>query len=211
MGPQRIEQALRDGPPNEPRYVPGSFRRDVLSQWSLAVGGAFVAVALVLGVAAGLGIGVLRSPGGNVGNPPDLEAIAAELQGAWVSDAISRDDWVSGLVSMGHDIDDVDNFLIHDPIVKDVTYFLTFSDGTLNISSSLDGAPVIENSDGPYRLLPEGRLSWEDLGCFVTADVTVDGDRLTFEPVETESCGADERVANSAFFNLAPYERAPAR
>lgn len=209
MEPQRIEQALRDGPPNEPRYVPGSFRRGGLSRWSLAVGGAFVAVALVVGVAAGLGIGVLRGPDANVGNPPDLEALAAELQGAWVSDAISRDDWVSELVSMGHDIDDVDNFLIHDPMTEDVTYFLTFSNGNMNVRSSLDGAPIIENSDGPYRLLPDGRFSWEDIGCFVTADVTVDADRLTFGPVAMESCGADERLANSAFFNLAPYHRDP--
>lgn len=210
MEVQRIEQALRDGPPNEPRYVPGSFRRTGLGRWSLAVGGALVVAALVVGVAVGLGIAVLRSPDDSVGNPPNLEALAAQLEGGWVSEAIGRDDWINRLVSMGNDIDDVDNFLIHDPMADDVTYFLSFSDRTLEVTSSLDGAPAIHNSDGPYRILPDGRFSWEDLGCFVIADVSIDGDQLTFGAIEMESCGGDERVANSAFFNLSPYQGAPA-
>lgn len=204
---ERIERALREGPVDEPAYVPGAFRRPRRTGWSRAVVSTLVGAALVTGLIVGIGLGALRQSTETVGTAPDPEKLDTELQGTWVSDAISRDDWVSRLVAMGHHIDDVENFLLHDPMTENVTYFLTFERGTLTITSSLDGAPVIHNSLGPYRIAADGTLTWDDLGCFVRAGVRLDGDRLTFDALDTESCGADERVANSAFFNLAAYTR----
>lgn len=69
MDLDRIERALRQGPADEPRYVPGTFERRSPKRlpWALA---AFAVVATTVLVAALLiGIGIfLRSP--NVGPPP---------------------------------------------------------------------------------------------------------------------------------------------
>lgn len=205
MNRERIEQALREGPPHEPRYVAGSFHRP-RNRWSMAVGAALVTVALVIGIVVGLGIGILRNPAGR-GAPADPALVARQLIGDWKTAPIAKADWRSRLLALGHNVDDIDAFLIHSPMNVDVVYELTFADGTLTVSESPDGAAFSRDSIGPYQVLDDGRLSWADLGCFVKAPVSFDGDRMMFGTIETSSCGADERIANSAFFNLAPYTR----
>ncbi|MEO6059111.1 MAG: hypothetical protein ABIQ05_03960 [Candidatus Limnocylindria bacterium] len=209
MDVERIERALREGPADEPVYVPGTFRR-ARSRWSLAIGAGVVAAALVIGLVIGIGLGVLRAPAPNVG-APDLEALAAELQGTWTSDEITRDRFITGLVALGNNRDDVDNLLIHDPILSMVQFELAFDDGQLAISAATDGGPMVEQSGGPFHLLPEGSIYYDDLGCYITVAFAISGDRLTFQRISTVSCGADERAANSGFFNLSPYARAAAR
>jgi hypothetical protein len=39
MNLERIEQALRDGPPDEPTYAPGSFGRPRRAAWWIALAG----------------------------------------------------------------------------------------------------------------------------------------------------------------------------
>jgi hypothetical protein len=211
MDLERIERALREGPVDEPIYVPGAFARRRRSIWSLAVVSAAVGAALVIGVIVGVGLSVLREPDGGVGVAPDVEALAAQLEGRWVSDEITHDEWVSALLAMGHDIDDIDAFLLHDPIETSTHYDLVFNDGLLTLFDTAPPDPRLEMGDGRYELLPDGRLYYDDRGCFITARFTIEGDRLTFDPISTDSCGADERVANSAFFNLAGYTRADDR
>lgn len=204
MDVERIERALREGPVDEPVYVPGSFRR-ARSRWSLAVG-VVVTGALVTGLVIGLGVGILRAPAPNIG-VPDLEALAAELQGTWTAEEITRQRWISSLVALGNNIDDIDNNLINNPMESRVTYELSFVDGRLTVWAAVDGGPMLEQSGGPYRLLDTGAIYYDDLGCYVTVRFAITGDRLTFQRISTESCGADERLANSAFFNLVPYAR----
>lgn len=205
MDVERIERALRAGPVDEPIYVPGSFRR-AGSRWSFTVGVVVATGALVIGVVIGVGVGILRPPAPNIG-APDLEALAAELQGTWMSEVITRHDWITAQVALGNDIDDIDNLLIHDPMESRIRYQLSFDDSHLTVSAATDGGPVLEQSGGPYRLLDTGAIYYDDLGCFVTVRFAISGDRLNFQRISTVSCGADERVANSAFFNLVSYTR----
>ena len=205
MDLERIERALRQGPVDEPVYVPGSFHR-ARSRWTLALAAAVVTGALVIGLAIGFGLGILRAPAPNVG-APDLEALAAALRGTWTSGEITRQQFISSEVALGNDIDDVDNLLIHDPFDSSIRFELSFVDGRLTVSAAKDGGPMVEQSGGPYRLLDTGQIYYEDLGCFVTVRFAITHDRLTFQRISTRSCGADERAANSGFFNLLPYAR----
>lgn len=205
MDVERIEHALRAGPVDEPIYVPGSFRR-AGRRWSFTVGVVVATGALVIGLVIGVGVGILRAPAPNI-SARDLEALAAELQGTWMSEVITRGDWITAQVALGNDIDDIDNLLINNPMESQVRYQLAFVDGRLTVSAAADGGLMIEQSGGPYRLLDSGAIYYDDLGCFVTVRFAISGDRLTFQRISTVSCGADERVANSAFFNLVPYAR----
>jgi hypothetical protein len=212
MDLERIERALRQGPADEPVYVAGGFRRAGRRRSMLLVTAA-VGSALVVGVVLGLGLDTLRSPSGDTGVPAlDLEALNAELAGTWLSDPITRDQFVDFMVEAGHAEADIDAFLEHDPIVSSSRFGLAF-DGRarLVVFEMPEGGIADILSNGPYELLPDGRLTFDDLGCVVTARFTIAGDRLTFEPVSLEGCDPDERIANSAFFNLTPYTFSPAR
>jgi hypothetical protein len=206
MDVERIERALRDGPVDEPLYVPGSFRRPGRTGWSMAVVFASAGAALVLGVFVGLGLGVLRTPG-DVGSPVDTDALAAQLEGRWTSEEMTRDEWNNGLVALGFDIDDVEAFHRHDPIASTVRYELEFRDGWLDLFVEAPPNPLVEMGDGPLRILPDGRIHHDDRDCFVTMAFDTDGDQLTFARISTESCGVEEQLANSAFFNLSTYTR----
>ncbi len=211
MSEAGIERALRDGPPDEPVYRPGTFSNPAAAGWARATSAIFLVLALVFGLV--LGAGIAGSQRLVEQNPVQVDAMAALLQGAWVGDPIPREDWVRRLVEMGNSIDDVEAFLTHDPMTTNVVYTITFSGNALLVTSSLDGNARIHNSIGPFLILPDGRLRWEDIGCFVTTTATIDvaggGDRLRFGPISMESCGADERVANGAFFNLSTFRRSP--
>jgi hypothetical protein len=214
MSDERIERALREGPPDEPVYRPGTFRKPMPGRWAQAASAGFLVLVFAVGVIFGAGIIGLRRPVDENTVPVGASAALTEaLQGAWASEPIPREDWVQRLVGMGNAIDDVESFLTHDPMTTNVVYTIIFSDNTLLVTSSLDGAPRIHNSIGPFVIQPGGQLRWEDLGCFVTTPVTIDDggdvDRLSFGPISMESCGADERVANGAFFNLSTFRRLP--
>jgi hypothetical protein len=207
MDVQRIERALRAGPVDEPTYVPGSHgggRRR--SARFLTIAGLVGAV--VVGVVLGVGLSTLQRAPVPVGGV-DQGRLALELPGRWVSDEISRDRWVSALVESGNDIDDIDNFLTHfDPIVATTHYELEFSSDRLAIADFADDQPRDDVASGPYQIDADGTLHYDDQGCFVTARFRIDGDHLMFDRIATDSCGADERIANTAFFNLVSYTRA---
>lgn len=205
MDVERIERALREGPADEPIYRPGSHRR-ARGRWSLAVGAAVVTAVLLLGVATGVGLGLLREPAPGLG-AGELEALAAALKGTWGAEEITREDWISQEVALGNNIDDVEGLLINNPMQSRIRYQLAFVGGRLTVSAAADGGPMVEQSGGPYRLLASGAIYYADLGCYVTVKFTITGGRLAFQRISTVSCGADERVANSAFFNLVPYAR----
>jgi hypothetical protein len=201
----QIERALRAGPPGEPLYVSGSFRTP---KGRISASGLSVALfgAIVLGIVIGSGVGERTIPNGGVGGPAVPEA-AAELRGRWVSEEISRERWINALLQRGHDIDDIEAFLIHDPIEASTRYELTFTADRIAIIEYASGDPPDDIGGGPYALLDDGRLRYDDRDCYVTARFAIESDRLTFQPIETESCGADERVANDAIFNVSVFDR----
>jgi hypothetical protein len=205
MDDEKIERALRAGPVDEPAYVPGSFRRG-RSAWSLAMATSVIALTLLAGIAVGVGLGALRGNGDGVG-APDVQALAAQLKGRWVSQEITRQDWIDALNAIGHEVAAIDAYLAHDPIQASVRYELWFVGDHLQIFAAVDGAPFTSQSGGPYRLLADGALYYDDIGCFITATLDITGDRLSFDPISTTGCGADESLANAAFFNLVDYTR----
>jgi hypothetical protein len=209
---ERIERALREGPVDEPAYVPGAFRRSGRRRSTMLMT-ATVGAALVIGVVLGLRLDTLRSPSGDTGAPaPNLEALNAELAGTWLSDPITQHEFVDFMVQAGHAKDDIDAFLEHDPIPTATRYGLSFDGRELLVVFEVpQGGDTDILSNAPYELLPDGRLTWDDLGCVVTARFTIAGDRLTFEPVSRTGCDPDERIATDAFFNLTPYTSSPAR
>lgn len=212
MNTQRIERALRDGPADEPIYVPGSFRRAVRSGWSWALLVGAVAAAVVVTVAVGLALGMLRGP--NVGAGVDVEALHAQLEGNWASDTISRQEWVSSMEALGYDVNDLEIFLDHEVFQQSIEYRLAIGDEVLTNLTSFDDGPPMKNSDADYRILEDGRLQLvertaigQGLGdtCTVTMSFDSKDDRLTFGRIQPDGCALDERMAYSSFFNLVPY------
>jgi hypothetical protein len=209
MDLDRIERALREGPPDEPRYTPGIFARGRGPLLSMAAAASILAAAVVTGLAIGIGLDVLRAPGSDVGGPTDIALLQRQLEGEWTSREISREEFISGLVEQGHEIDDVNSFLKppEPAIERTVRFRLAFQTRELLIERSVDGKAWGQVAAGPYQVLPDGTVWYEDLGCIVTARFTVSEEALAFDRIGTQHCGAIERVANSAFFNLSTYTR----
>jgi hypothetical protein len=209
MDGDRIERALREGPPNEPTYIPGAFRRR-RPRWWMAASATLVVATLVVGIAVGIGLSELRHPAGPGSGHADPAVVAREVIGTWKTGPIPFSEWRSRLLGMGYQATDLDAFLVHDPMTRNVVYSLImFPNGTLTVTSSLDGAGFTGNSAGPYLVLDDGRITWNDEGCSVTFSVSLKGQELTFGTVATRGCNTDERIANSAFFNLGAYSRIP--
>lgn len=201
----RIELALREGPLDEPRYVPGAFgparRLDGLMLTAV------VAASLVIGLVIGLGLDLLRAPS-NVGQPhPDLAQLQAQLAGTWISAPVTEDEYVDFMLEQGHALADVEAFLAHDPIETTLRWGLDFDGRDNLVVFSVTGEGITNVlANGPYQLLPDGRLRWVDRTCVLVAEFSVSDDRLTFGGLAPEGCVADERIAHDAFFDLAsPY------
>ena len=211
MDLERIEQALRGGPPDEPTYAPGSFGRPRLSAWWMALAGATVMAAVVVGIGIGVGFDAVRGP--VFGAPPPPPAVMADLEGTWVSDEISFDRWLDEVVTRGFDPNDVGEFLLHDPFEQHVRYQLAFDSGRVTISANYDDTGMQVLNDGEYTLR-EGVLSYVEStdrppvigqSCGVDAKPVLDGPRLVWENVKLHGCGVDSRIAHTVFFDLLPY------
>lgn len=211
MDIERIEHALRAGPPDEPVYIPGSFGRSHAPAWWLAVAGMIVTAAVVTGIAIGVGLDVLR--GDPVGGPPTSVVTTADLEGRWLSDEISFDEWVDQLIARGFDPNDVGNFLAHDPFEQHVRYQLTFDSGRVTVSADYDGTGLQVLNFGEYTL-QGGVFSYVEAtdappvvgeACRVHAVASLDDLRLVWDDVELAGCGVDPSIAHTAFFDLAGY------
>lgn len=73
MDIDQIEAALRAGPADEPLYVPAGHRRERLQPLAFVLGTVMVALAVVVGLVAGLALGMFRGPNPeNIGASLDL-------------------------------------------------------------------------------------------------------------------------------------------
>jgi hypothetical protein len=205
----RIERALRAGPADEPRYIPGTFRnrrpRGYLRSALLAAG---VIASVTVGVVIGLGLGAARPVGGLIGGPQDS---AAALQGHWISQGMSLRAWTDALLVKGNRQEDIDAFLVHDPFRSTIHYEIDVTEDRILISSVADDGPLAPLSGGPFQLIGPSTFRYDDVGCYVTVDFEVAGQWLNFDPPAMDSCNADERIANTAFFNSWPYTRGEPR
>ena len=210
MDLDRIERALREGPPDEPRYTPGMYARQRRSLLTMAAAAAVLAAAVITGLVVGIGLDVLQRPGSLVGGPADVALLEGQLEGQWTSGEISREAFISKLVEQGHQIDDVNSFLKppEPAIERSVRFRLVFQARELVIERSVDEKAWHRAAAGAYGVAPDGTLTYDDLGCIITVGFAVSDETLTFDRIGTEHCGAIERVANSAFFNLSSYQRA---
>lgn len=213
MDAERIERALREGPPDEPAYVPGGFRGSSRPRWWFAVAGASVGlVALVVGVAIGLGLATLRDQ--NVGSSPEPRVlVAADLQGVWESDPITFGDWVDALRAEGFAQEEIDAFLEHDPFEDQVQYALLFFDGEFIVQAAYDDLPFQTLGGGTVTVDDAGVLhlvevvDGEPIGCEITAAADISGDRMTLRVLDLPGCNTDEQMANTLFFDIASYRR----
>lgn len=212
---ERIERALREGPVDEPVYVPGAFRRARPSARWFAAAAAAAGAAVVIGLIIGLGLDALRSD--RVGSAPDPDELLAGLEGRWVSDEIPFDRWVDELVGRGYDPNDLGNFLMHDPFDETVRYVLLFEGPQLSMQGIYDGGSAIDLSGGEYTIRPDGLFEFVEVvdappvvgeACRTVAEVELDDDRLRFDVLDLPGCGVDPAIAHTAFFDLAPYTRA---
>jgi hypothetical protein len=206
MTSDRIERALRAGPADEPRYVPGTFRRSrSQSRLRSAMLAGGIAASIAIGVGVGLGLGALRpSPGQVSGTALDP---AAAMRGHWISQGMTRSAWIDALVAKGHRQEDIEAFLTHDPFQSRVHYEIDVTDDRILISAVFDDKPSAPMSGGPYQMVGPSTFRYDDVGCYVTVQFEVVGGWLSFDPPAFESCDADERIANTAFFNQWPYTR----
>ena len=208
MNLERIERALREGPVDEPRYVPGAFgsaRR--VESFVLA---AAVIGALVLGVVIGLGLDLLRAPSPNVGAPlTDPAVVQAQLAGTWLSEPVTEDEFVAFMLEQGHSPADIEAWLEHDPIDTTLRWGLDFDGRGSLVVFSVTGDGVTDVlANGPYELLPDGRLRWFDLGCTLDAEFSVSADELAFGRLELNNC---DPIAMDTLFNIASPYRSSAR
>jgi hypothetical protein len=206
MDVERIERALREGPVDEPRYEPGSYRGRQTLQWVLFAGA--MAGALMVGVVLGLGLDLVRQPSGDVAAPVvDLETLGEELSGSWMSGSFTEDDFVGYMTGAGHAAEDIAAFLEHDPIPGTARWGLDF-DGRerVVVFRTLDESRTEILNNSVYELLPDGRLRWTDGECSFILEFTVEGEELTFGQVELDRCdpGPDDLIATATFFGLAP-------
>jgi hypothetical protein len=202
----RIERALRAGPADEPPYVPGAFlpsRSRSRLRSALLAGG--IAASIAVGVVVGLGLGMLRPSNSQVGGAAVDPAI--EFRGHWISQGMTREAWIDALLAKGHRQEDIDAFLAHDPFQSRVHYEIDVTEDRILISAVFDGKPAAPMSGGPYEMVGSSTFRYDDVGCFVSVQFEVLGGWLSFDPPAFESCDADERIANTAFFNQWPYTR----
>lgn len=203
MNLERIERALREGPVDEPRYVPGAFGS--ARRLESVVLAAAVVGALALGVVIGLGLDLLRAPTPDVGGPPtDPAAIQRQLAGTWMSEPVTEDQFIDFMLEQGHSQADIEAWLDHDPIGTTLSWGLDFDGRGSLVVFSITGEGVTDVlSNGPYELVPDGRLRWFDLTCTLDAEFTVSADALDFGPLELDNC---DPIAMDTFFGLAsPY------
>ena len=204
---ERIERALREGPPDEPVYVPRGFRRPSGRPWTVAFATAAVGVALIIGIGVGFTLDALR--GGGLGAPPRPVLDPAELQGTWLSDEILFREWVDGLLERGFTTEEIASFIEHDPFDRSVQYELSITADAMTMRGSFDGAPMALLTSDSYEILDDGRVRIGDAAseCRPTAGVALDRARLMFSQPELRGCSVDDRIAGVAFFELTSYGR----
>lgn len=215
MNLETIERILREGPPDEPVYVPGAFHRTARPrQWLLST--VAIGLALVVGVLAGIGLDELRNQGRGTASPERVTA--ADLQGLWVSEPISQDAWVNGLVAQGFDRTEVVAVLGRSTF-EQVQYALRFTGSTLTILSSVDGRPLEENSAGTFTVSNGNTFIYAedvvddpglgDVCNSLTAEVGLQAGQLAMANVRLpeETCGREVLIIHVAFFTLAPFDR----
>jgi hypothetical protein len=215
MDVERITRAIREGPPDEPSYVPGAFQRSQGTSWGLALATASVCVALVAGIIIGTGLGVLRGgPSDRVGAPSASPRLLTpeDLQGTWTSGELDRDAWADTLLERGFTQDDLDAFLAHEPWEATVRYFLVFRGGQLRIGAIYDDGSPQTLSDGRFVILGDGTMQYSEAvdgldpgaWCVVSVAPSLQGDLLSFRIVDVP-CDTDAQMANITFFELATY------
>jgi len=210
MDVERIERALREGPPDEPAYVPGQFRRLSAARWNLAYTAAAVGAALIIGIGVGLTLDVLR--GGGVGTQPPAVLDPADLQGTWRSDEILFQDWVDALLERGFTTDEIAAHLEDDnSFDRSLRWELIITADEMTMWGSADGAPMVLLTSDVYTILPDGRIRIGGAGtpeCQpLVVDVALDGERLTFSRPDLLGCPVGDRIAAVGFFELTGYDR----
>jgi hypothetical protein len=209
MDTERIERALREGPPDEPTYVPGSFRRAGPAGWWFAVASLSVGIALVAGIAIGTGLDALRS--GRVGG--DLEPrplVAADLQGVWESDPIERQVLEEALLARGFSQADIDVHLESLPVGDAVRYALRFVDDRLIAQAAYGDLPFQTLDTGTFIIRDDGLqivVDGVDGACEPLAAAEIDGSRLILSVLELPGCDTDERMVNMTVLEIAAYTR----
>jgi len=208
MDIERIEQALREGPPDEPTYVPGSFRRTSPHGWWFAAASLSVVIALLAGIVIGTALDALRS--GGVGGEPEPRAlVAADLQGVWESDPIERQDLEDALLARGFSQADIDPHL--DLVEDHARYALRFVDDRLIAQAAYGDLPFQTLDTGTFIIRDDGFQIVVDGvqgACEPLAGAEIDGSRLILNVLELPGCDTDERIVNTLFLEIASYSRA---
>jgi hypothetical protein len=212
MDLDRIERALRDGPPDEPAYAPGRHRHRGRSSWRWLVAVPVVAVAVAVGLVAG---GILAEISTQGVGRSDPAAISRALTGTWTSDQLTFQDWSDALLARGFTSDDIAAFLEHDPFSRTVSYRLTISDTRLAIDAIYDGRAPIRLGGGTWVVDPDGSVQYTEVvpgvaaadACAVRLRAAVGATSLAFEEVEPVNCDLGARLANTAFFGISRYAR----
>jgi hypothetical protein len=204
---ERIERALREGPPDEPLYVSGSFRRSATGRSWLASAALAVMATVAIAIGSWVALNPLREGGVGTGPSPVLDA--ADLEGTWSTSEIAFQDWVGGLTERGFETDEIAAFLEHDRFNRTVRYELDIADGVMTIRSSRDAGPLVTLSSAPYSILADGRLGIAEAStvCRPTVEVALVGEQLTLSRLDLPNCSLEEHIASSAFFELEPYVR----
>jgi hypothetical protein len=206
----RIERALREGPPDEPAYEPGAFRRRSGGGRSPALTGLAIGVALIAGFALGNWLGLMRD---GVGTPPSRVLVAADLTGVWQRDPISPEAWTELARARGFSESDIDAFLEHDSFEDQVRYQLRFIDDRYVVQALYDDLPLRTLNEGTFTVGEDGAIRLVEvvnavpIACEIGLTTRFDGSQLHLDVMEMPGCSVDGRLANLMFFDGATYER----
>jgi hypothetical protein len=208
MDLERIEQALREGPPDEPHYVPGSYHRGRYA-WPFATASVLVALTLIAVLAMRVGGDFRDGVGG-----PATSALVADIQGVWRTDPIEFRSWTDALLRRGFRQSEINAFLDHDPFAEQVRYQLRFLGDRLIIQATYDDLPLATLSTGTFSIdggvlrFTESVQGVPSRVCRPTAAPTIVENRLTLRVVDLVGCGTDARIAYTLFLDLWPLTRA---
>lgn len=207
---ERIERALREGPPDEPTYVPGSFRRTSPHGWWFAAAGLSVVIALVAGIAIGTALDALRSASVG-GGPEPRELVAADLQGVWESDPIERQVLEEALLARGFSQADIDVHLESLAAGDAARYALRFVEDRLIAQAAYGDQPFQTLDTGTFIISDEGfQIVVPEVpgACEPLAAAEIDGSRLILSVLDLSGCETDERLVSTMLLDITSYSRA---
>ncbi len=140
---------------------------------------------------------------------PDLEEVAAQLEGTWRTEWAPKELWIATIRAAG--LDPATGGFTDNDFLGGNTARVTikFEDGRLVMYPAVDGGPDEVGWRGTYRLLDADTIEAKETAYFVTTvyDFTIRGNVLTMDVIS--STDPVDLVPQTAIMETLPFTRVP--